>query len=127
MQLTPVLIRGLEQRFYTDVREVLPTTDFLMGSRVQAARFMNFADYERLKDSYRITPELLELLKRDALLGHAMPVRSEYTEEVKADPRNVMYQQVNNGKHIRQAMATLLLGRALPLVGEKQYSSLTEL
>lgn len=121
-------LKGLEQRMFTDIREVLPTTDFLMGSRVQAARFLNRADYERLKDSYKVTTEMLdESLKDGGLLGHAMPVRSEYTEAVKDDPRNVMYQQVRNGKHIRQAIATLLLGKSLPPSEAKQYSSLIEL
>lgn len=120
--------RGLQQRFFTDVRDVLPTTDFLMGSRVQAVRYKNKAVYERFKDSYKITTEMLDaLLKDGGLIGHAMPVKSEYTEAVKDDPRNVMYQQVNNGKHIRQAIAALLLGKSLPSLESKPYSLLTEL
>ena len=78
-------------------------------TRVQRERFFNEQDYIRLKDSYILTPEKLELAKEDMCILHPLPRVNEISVAVDNDKRAKYFEQAKNGKYIRMALILKLL------------------
>lgn len=93
----------------TSLEEVMPQLDILYMTRVQRERFFNEQDYIRLKDSYILTPEKLELAKPDMCILHPLPRVNEIAVAVDDDPRAKYFEQAKNGKYIRMALILKLL------------------
>ncbi len=83
--------------------------DVLYMTRVQRERFFNEQDYIRLKDSYILTPEKLELAKDDMCILHPLPRVNEISVAVDNDKRAKYFEQAKNGKYIRMALILKLL------------------
>jgi len=92
-----------------DLESVIGTLDVLYMTRVQRERFFNEADYIRLKDTYILTSEKLELAKEDLCILHPLPRVNEISVEVDDDPRACYFKQVLNGKYVRMALILKLL------------------
>ena len=56
-----------------DLEAALPELDILYMTRIQRERFADPYEYERLKDSYVLTPEKLESAKPDMAILHPLP------------------------------------------------------
>ena len=93
----------------TDLEAALPNLDILYMTRVQKERFFNEQDYIRLKDSYILTPEKLEIAKSDLCVLHPLPRVNEITVAVDKDNRAKYFEQAKNGKYIRMALILKLL------------------
>ena len=111
---------SMECRETRDLEEVLPELDVLYMTRIQRERFADRDEYERLKDSYVLTAEKLELAKPDLAILHPLPRVNEISVKVDLDPRACYFRQVNYGKYIRMALILMLLDRAdgEPYLGE---------
>ena len=96
----------------TDLESVLHRLDILYMTRVQRERFFNEEDYLRLKDSYILTPEKLELGRSDLSVMHPLPRVNEISVAVDKDPRACYFKQVLNGKYMRMALILMLLKEA---------------
>ncbi len=97
---------------HEDVHEIIEEADVLYVTRVQKERFTDLSEYERVKDVYIITPELLRAAKQEMVLMHPLPRVGEITYEVDQDPRAAYFRQVQNGVYIRMALLAAVLGRA---------------
>ncbi len=93
----------------TSLEESMPELDILYMTRVQRERFFNEQDYIRLKDSYILTPEKLNVAKPDLCIMHPLPRVNEITVGVDADSRACYFKQVLYGKYIRMALILMLL------------------
>lgn len=93
----------------TDLEAAMPELDILYMTRVQRERFFNEQDYIRLKDSYILTPEKLEIAKKDLCILHPLPRVNEITVAVDKDSRAKYFEQAKNGKYIRMALILKLL------------------
>jgi len=105
-----ILKNGLEFVETTNLADVLPTLDVLYMTRVQKERFFNEEEYLRLKDSYILTPEVMELAKADCSILHPLPRVNEISVQIDRDPRACYFKQVKNGKYMRMALIMKLLG-----------------
>ncbi len=94
------------------VADVIASADVLYVTRVQKERFTDLAQYEEVKDFYRITPELMERAKPSAVVMHPLPRVSEIDVRVDTDPRAAYFRQVKNGMYIRMALLAAVLGKA---------------
>lgn len=65
----------------------LPDLDILYMTRVQRERFFNEEDYIRLRDSYILTAEKLNLAPADMAVLHPLPRVNEITLDVDVNPR----------------------------------------
>ena len=92
------------------LEDVISDLDVLYMTRVQKERFFNEADYVRLKDSYILTPEKMNLAKEDMIVLHPLPRVNEIEVEVDKDPRAKYFDQVKNGMYVRMALIIKLLG-----------------
>ncbi len=96
----------------TDLEAALPSLDVLYMTRIQRERFPDPDEYERLKDSYVLTPEKLAAAKPTLSILHPLPRVNEISVRVDADPRAKYFSQVENGKYVRMALILSLLATA---------------
>ena len=92
-----------------DLEAALPELDILYMTRIQRERFADPYEYERLKDSYVLTPEKLESAKPDMAILHPLPRVNEIAVAVDDDPRACYFRQALCGKYIRMALIYKLL------------------
>ncbi|MBN1122337.1 MAG: aspartate carbamoyltransferase [Anaerolineae bacterium] len=97
---------------HRDVMEIIDEVDVLYVTRVQKERFTDLADYERVKDIYVITPEVLANAKEKMVVMHPLPRVGEIAYEVDQDPRAAYFRQMQNGVFTRMALLAAVLGRA---------------
>lgn len=102
--------RGAEWVQTDSLEDAMPQLDILYMTRVQRERFFNEADYIRLKDSFVLTPEKLQIAKKDLCVMHPLPRVNEISVKVDDDPRACYFKQVLNGKFVRMALIMMLLG-----------------
>ncbi len=100
---------SLEFSEVSTLEEAMPTLDVLYMTRVQGERFADQAEYERLKDSFILSPEKLTEAKKDMVILHPLPRVNEITREVDSDPRAAYFRQVENGKFVRMSLIYTLL------------------
>ena len=104
--------KGIDYVETTSLDESLPELDILYMTRVQRERFFNEQDYIRLKDSYILTVDKLDLAKPDLCIMHPLPRVNEISVGVDADSRACYFKQVLYGKYIRMALIKMLLEEA---------------
>ena len=104
--------KGIEYVETVSLEESLPELDILYMTRVQRERFFNEQDYIRLKDSYILTVDKLDLAKPDLCIMHPLPRVNEIAVGVDKDSRACYFKQVLYGKYIRMALIKMLLEEA---------------
>lgn len=97
---------------YTEVsslEEAMPQLDVLYMTRIQRERFDDPREYERLKDSYVLDTQKMELAKKTMCVLHPLPRVNEISVKVDDDPRAAYFRQALNGKYMRMALILKLL------------------
>ena len=112
LRLPEYVKQGIDCLETTSLEEALPNLDILYMTRIQRERFDDPAVYERLKDSYILTPEKLSLAGPDCKVLHPLPRVNEISVRVDDDPRACYFKQVMNGKRMRMALILKLLDEA---------------
>lgn len=91
------------------LEEAMPELDVLYMTRVQRERFLDFDEFERVKNSFELNLEKLKPAKKDMIILHPLPRVNEILPEVDSDPRAAYFRQVGNGKFVRMALILKLL------------------
>lgn len=91
------------------LESVIDKLDILYMTRVQRERFFNEEDYVRLRDSYILDKEKMELAKSDMIVLHPLPRVNEISTEIDSDPRASYFKQALYGKYVRMALILRLL------------------
>ncbi|RLN98835.1 hypothetical protein BBJ28_00024977 [Nothophytophthora sp. Chile5] len=109
--------QGVQQHETADLDSVINQSDVLYVTRVQKVaieqeRFESEADYNAVKDSFRITLASIAQAKPNMVIMHPLPRVGEIAEEVDADPRAAYFRQMENGMYVRMALLALVLGKA---------------
>ncbi|MBQ6831227.1 MAG: aspartate carbamoyltransferase [Oscillospiraceae bacterium] len=105
----------------TSLESALPELDVLYMTRIQRERFDDPAVYERLKDSYILTPEKMTAAKQTMRVLHPLPRVNEISVKVDSDPRAAYFCQALNGKYMRMALILKLL-KETQTVNEHNHS-----
>ena len=113
--------RGIPYIETRNLEGALPDLDILYMTRVQRERFFNEEDYIRLRDSYILTAETLNLAPADMAVLHPLPRVNEITLDVDDDPRAAYFEQAQNGVYVRMALIMTLLGLKDPKTGEVAF------
>jgi aspartate carbamoyltransferase catalytic subunit len=92
------------------LEEVMQDLDILYMTRVQKERFFNEEDYVRLKDSYILDKQKMEMAKKDMIILHPLPRVNEIAVEIDTDPRACYFRQAKYGMYARMALIAKLLG-----------------
>ena len=93
---------------------VIGDLDVLYMTRVQKERFFNEDDYLRLRDTYILNEEKLQLAKPSMAVLHPLPRVNEIAVDVDDDPRAAYFEQVKNGMLVRMALESTVVGDELP-------------
>lgn len=90
--------------------EWIKKADVLYVTRLQRERFTDMSEYERLKDDFILTLDILSLAdKQDITIMHPLPRVNEVSHEVDALPNAAFFRQAENWVPIRMALLYLLL------------------
>ncbi|MEK7270428.1 MAG: aspartate carbamoyltransferase [Planctomycetota bacterium] len=89
----------------------LPRLDILYATRIQAERFPDPIEYERVRNTYRLTADKLSDVKSGFRILHPLPRVNEIATDVDATPHAWYFRQAANGIPMRQAILAAVLGR----------------
>jgi aspartate carbamoyltransferase len=106
------LPRTMSQKEFTKLEDALPQTDVLYVTRVQKERFASEEEYESVKGSYVISPEMMKIAKQNMIVMHPLPRVGEISMEFDADPRAAYFRQMEYGLYVRMALLAMVLGKA---------------
>jgi len=104
--------KGIPQSENMALDPVLAATDVLYVTRVQRERFEDPAMYDKVRDAYVITPEVLAGAKANMIVMHPLPRVTEISMACDADPRAAYFRQMEYGLYVRMALLALVLGKA---------------
>lgn len=94
-----------------NLAEIIGQVDALYVTRIQEEWFAP-EEYEAcmaMAKSYWITPEVMQLMKPEAIVLHPLPRKEEISKAVDRDPRAVYRRQMNHGLYVRMALLSLIL------------------
>jgi len=97
----------------TNVKDMPENADFWYWTRVQKERFTDIKAYEKVKDSFYLTKEVVSQFSgKDTILMDPLPRVGKIDMRVDEDPRAVyLRSQIRNGMYIRMALMGLVLGK----------------
>jgi len=100
-----------------DLVQAITQADVVYLTRIQKERFADLEEYERVKDSYIVTPDILSQTKPEAIFCHPLPRVNEMgtpreQDILDADPRSFYFHQMQNGLFVRMALLAAVLGKA---------------
>ncbi|MBN1535516.1 MAG: aspartate carbamoyltransferase [Anaerolineales bacterium] len=110
--ITELKSKGMVQAEYNTLDPVISKTDVLYVTRVQKERFENQDDYESVKGTFVITPEVMDQAKDKMIVMHPLPRVGEIAMEVDDDPRAAYFRQMESGLYVRMALLAMVLGKA---------------
>ena len=102
--------KGIPYTETEDLDEHLRDCDILYMTRVQQERFPSKADYDRVKDTYILTADMLEGVKPNMKILHPLPRINEVATDVDSTPYAYYFEQAGGGMYIRMAVISYLLG-----------------
>ncbi|MCX6032560.1 MAG: aspartate carbamoyltransferase [Chloroflexi bacterium] len=102
---------GVEVEETADLEGALAKADVLYMTRIQKERFADPVEYERLKNSYILTREMVERLQPNVTVLHPLPRVNEIATDVDSLPGAGYFRQVKNGVYVRMALIALVMGK----------------
>jgi len=104
--------KGIPQKEFGRLEEVLPETDVLYVTRVQKERFEDPADYEKVKNSFVVDTEIMKTATKEMIVMHPLPRVTEISMDFDDDPRAAYFRQMEYGLYVRMALLAMVLGKA---------------
>ncbi|MCE5208813.1 MAG: aspartate carbamoyltransferase [Chloroflexi bacterium] len=104
--------KNIVQKQYNTLDPVLAETDVLYVTRVQKERFEDLDSYEKVRNEFIISPEVMKGAKEKMIVMHPLPRVGEITMEVDDDPRAAYFRQMEYGLYVRMALLAIVLGKA---------------
>lgn len=92
-----------------DLDEYIEDLDVLYVTRIQKERFPDEEEYLKVKGSYIIGQDVVNKMKKDAILLHPLPRLDEIPTDVDFTKQARYFQQAEYGKFTRAAILSLLL------------------
>lgn len=96
-----------------DLGEAMKWSDILYMTRVQQERFSDPKEYEKHRNLYVVSHDLVEEKNPKILIMHPLPRIWEIKPEVDEMPGAAYFRQVANGVAVRMAILSLVLGRGI--------------
>jgi len=103
---------GIPFQEKTTLDKIIPEVDIMYVTRIQRERFPDREEYEKVKNAYIITAELLTKAKDNMKVMHPLPRVNEITTDVDTTKYAYYFDQAENGVYMRQAILSTLLGEA---------------
>jgi len=91
---------------------IVNEVDIMYVTRIQRERFPDREEYEKVKNAYIISADLLQGAKDNMKVMHPLPRVNEITTDVDSTKYAYYFDQAENGVYMRQAILSTLLGEA---------------
>lgn len=101
---------NLQYTQWKELSDVIPTADIIYMTRIQKERFSDPIEYEKVKNSYVLTKDMLGNSKSTMKILHPLPRVNEIAEDVDDTPYAYYFKQAENGVYVRQALLALIGG-----------------
>jgi len=101
--------RGITVRETDDLGATIPSVDVVYMTRIQRERFDDPNEYDRLKNAYVLTREMLGAGKPSCTVMHPLPRVNEISTDVDGLPGAAYFRQAANGVPVRMALLSLAL------------------
>mgnify|MGYP006303180533 FL=1 len=108
--LNELSAKGIEFSEHEKIEEVIDEVDIFYSTRIQKERFPDPAEYEKVKDVYILTKNMLSNAKKNMRVMHPLPRVNEIATDVDGTPHAYYFEQSANGVPVRQALLALVLG-----------------
>lgn len=102
--------RKLEYYQYTEMDEAINKADIVYMTRIQRERFQDQLEYERVKNSFILSKDMLKSVKPNMRILHPLPRVNEINTDVDDSPQAYYFEQALNGVYVRQALIASILG-----------------
>ncbi|XP_068630102.1 multifunctional protein r [Battus philenor] len=110
-----VAYKGIPQKVFERLEDVLGDTHVLYMTRIQRERFENEQEYEKMRGLLVVTPQLMTRARRRMIVMHPLPRVDEISPEFDSDPRAAYFRQAEYGMFVRMALLSMV-GGVNPLV-----------
>ncbi|CAG4909774.1 unnamed protein product [Colias eurytheme] len=107
--------KGISQRVFDKLEDVLGDTHVLYMTRIQRERFDSQEEYEKIRGLLVVTPQLMTRAKRRMIVMHPLPRVDEISAEFDTDPRAAYFRQAEYGMYVRMALLAMV-SSANPLI-----------
>ncbi len=116
LQLPEYICSELKEKNITFTRhekieEIINSVDILYMTRIQAERFADPMDYERVKNTFVLRAGMLKNAKPNLRILHPLPRVNEITTDVDKTKHAYYFEQAKNGLYARQALLGAVLGK----------------
>ncbi|ABW02504.1 aspartate carbamoyltransferase [Caldivirga maquilingensis] len=102
-------MRGMNYSLHSNLNEVLSELDVLYVVRIQRERFPDPVEYERVKGSFKVTPESLIGAKDTLIILHPLPRVDEVDHRLDSTRYARYFRQSALGVPLRMALLKLVL------------------
>ncbi len=102
--------RGAKVTEEDSIESAINDVDVLYMTRIQKERFLDPAEYEKVANRLKITPELLADAKPELKILHPLPRVNEIHPGVDGTPHACYFRQAFYGVPVRMALLALVLG-----------------
>jgi aspartate carbamoyltransferase catalytic subunit len=92
------------------IEDVVDRVDILYMTRIQQERFPEPAEYEAVKELYRLDVPMLANARAHLKVLHPLPRITEISRQVDSTDFSCYFTQTHNGVVVRQAILSMLLG-----------------
>ncbi|TVR16471.1 MAG: aspartate carbamoyltransferase [Planctomycetota bacterium] len=104
--------QGIEVQEVEHLADAVAQADVLYMTRLQEERFPDPIEFDHVKNTYRLTAQLLTHAKPHLRVLHPLPRVNEIARDVDTTPHACYFAQAGNGIPVRQALLSLVLGLA---------------
>ena len=100
---------GISIRETESLADTIPACNVLYMTRIQRERFDDPSDYDRLKDAYVLTRDMLSVAKESITVMHPLPRVNEIAPDVDDHPGAAYFRQAAHGVPIRMALLAMVI------------------
>lgn len=90
--------------------EILSQSDVVYVTRMQKERFEDLEQYDKVKNAFVLTPEMVNKMPKQGTLMHPLPRVNEIKQAVDELPQARYFEQALNGVPVRMALIAEVLG-----------------
>ena len=102
---------GIQFEEAHDLARAIQQADALYMTRIQKERFENPADYDRLKNSFILSREMIESNNPNLKVLHPLPRVNEIAADVDNLSGAAYFRQAKNGVYVRMALLAMIAGK----------------
>ncbi len=102
--------QGIQSTDFENVEDLPEDLDILYLTRIQRERFPDPIEYERVRNSYQLTPDSVKRFSDKLTILHPLPRTTELDPDLDSHPGTAYFDQAHNGVVVRKTLLALLLG-----------------